>query len=77
MGVSDSRRRWAPVFAGAAGLCAGAGTVALLAGCLVEGAAAQTLAPWLKDARARVAAERALAGLDVHLAALFAPPKAD
>ena len=43
----------------------------------LEGAAAQTLAPWLKDARARVAAERALAGLDVHLAALFAPPKAD
>ena len=52
MGVSDSHRRWAPVFAGVAGLCAEAGTVMLLAGRLVEDAVAHRCA-MLSGARFR------------------------
>lgn len=41
----------------------------------LTGAAAEAAAPWLQDARARVAVERALATLHVHAISLLAPVK--
>ena len=51
------------------------GAIDALKGLSTNAKAAQVAAPWLKDAKARVVAERAVATLHVHAVSLLAPDK--
>ena len=43
---------------------------------LLKGKPAEVVAPWLTAAQTRLAAEKAVANLNVHALSLLAPPKA-